>query len=103
MPAGAYHLIADGVINAQPLVRFDVAWRHAGQDTPLATFTHQYPMGSSATYEQSASAGAFPSAQGDLLVLTITTLDGAPASSAEYIPNGEVTSATARDLTLDIP
>jgi hypothetical protein len=49
------------------------------------------------------SAGSFASAPGDLLVFTITTLDGDPASAAEYIPNGESTSATARDLTLDIP
>ena len=105
MPAGSYHLVGDGVLSAQPLVRFDVLWRHAGAaDQTIVSFTHQYPAGNTAQYEESKSAPEFAAATGDLLVFKVTTLDGMPAADAEYIPIAEhKPTPTARFLTLDSP
>jgi hypothetical protein len=106
IPAGGYHLVADGYVSGGPEIRFDVAWRRAGTgDASIVSFDHPYPttpQGAVAQYEETKMGGAVAAQSGDLLVLTLS-LVGADASQ-EYVPIGERDSTPdARRLSLDVP
>lgn len=102
IPAGNYHIVADGLIAGMPQIRFDVLWRTQTGDQTIVSFTHQYPSGASAQYEASKMGAAQRAQAGDLLVLMVTVLG--PTSSAVYVPfSEELPRPTARYLTLDVP
>ncbi len=100
--AGNYHLIADGLIVGTPQIRFDVLWRSQAGDQTIVSFTHQYPSGAAAPYEESKRGAAQPAQPGDLLVLMVTVLG--PSMSSVFVPFSEqLPTPTTRYLTLDIP
>ncbi len=103
IPAGAYHLLADGITVDQPNVRFGVAWRHGtSADVPIVSFSHPYPPGTVAQYEEIQGGAVVAAAKDDLLVLRVELLNASGA--AEYIPIAEHPSTpTARMLQLEIP
>jgi len=103
IPAGNYHLVGDGVISAMPMVQFDLLWREPGsQDSTIVSFTHQYPSGTAAQYEETKSGAAVAAVNGDLIVLRVTMLSTDPNS--EYVPIAEhPPTPTARFLSVDIP
>lgn len=109
IPAGSYHLIADGFISDEPLVRFEILWRRAGtaDDVPIVTFEHRYPAPpvTFAQYEETQPGAQVPARDGDLLVLRMNLIDGNPQDQAAYVPVGEIQQAPAgaRFLTIDIP
>jgi hypothetical protein len=109
IPAGDYHLIADGFLSDAPLVRFELLWRRRGssEDMPIVTFEHQYPANpvTFSQYEETRRGEQVPSSGGDLLVLRMSLIGGAPQEQAAYVPVGEIFEAPqgARFLTIDIP
>jgi hypothetical protein len=86
-----------------PDVQFDILWRRAGSaDTPIVSFTHQYPAGSAAQYEETKSVPAVNASAGDVLVMKLSMLGNDP--NAEYIPISEhPQTPTARFLSIGIP
>ena len=86
-----------------PNVKFELLWRHAGaSDTTIVAFTHQYPAGKTAQYEESQTAPAVAAVAGDFLVFrgTMVSTDAA----TEYVPFSETRSTpTARFLSIDLP
>ena len=109
IPAGSYHLIADGFVSDEPVVRFEILWRRAGtaDDMPIVTFEHRYPAPpvTFAQYEETLGGAQVPAADGDLLVLRVTLIGGTPQDQAAYVPIGEILQAPqgARFLSLDLP
>jgi hypothetical protein len=109
IPAGPYHLIADGFVSDQPVVRFEILWRRAGtsDEMPIVIFEHQYPANpvTFSQYEETQQGAAVPARDGDLLVLRMGLVGGAPVEQAAYVPVGEIQDAPAgaRFLTIDIP
>jgi hypothetical protein len=103
LPAGSYHLVADGITYMTPTVEFDVLWRAPGAaDQTIVSFTHQYPTGNASSYEDQATAARFEAKGGDQLVLRLTLLGTDP--TPDYVPIAEHPSTpTARMLSLDIP
>ena len=83
-------------------MQFDIVWRHGGTNTTLATTTHTFTQGSggfnTSQFETDLTGAAAAAQAGDLLVLRFTYLSG-----GTYIPNGDGTSAGARDPNLTLP
>lgn len=109
IPAGSYHLIADGFISDEPVVRFELLWRRQGtsDETPIVTFEHRYPAPpiTFSQYEETQRGTEVPARDGDLLVLRMSLVGGSPQDQAAYVPVGEIQDAPAgaRFLTFDIP
>lgn len=109
IPAGAYHLIADGFISDEPVVRFEILWRRQGtsEDLPIVTFEHRYPAPPTtfAQYEETQAGAQVPARDGDLLVFQMSLIGGTPQDQAAFVPIGEIRQAPAgaRFLTIDLP
>ncbi|MSP59813.1 MAG: hypothetical protein EXR72_05630 [Myxococcales bacterium] len=112
LPAGAYHLFADGVIVGRPTARFEILWRRAGAaDTPIVAFTHAYvlpstdagtPSSGALQYDAIADGAPIAARSGDQLAFKVTVASA--NVDDEYIPISEHPSTpTARMLHIEIP
>jgi hypothetical protein len=106
VPAGSWHVVADGIIIAAVDVQFELLWRRGATDTPLASWSQHFaPKGggdfSATAYEVDEAAPAIVFQAGDQLVFRYT---GTNASTAmAYIPNGDGVRAAGRIPNLTLP
>ena len=107
LPAGPWHLVADGIIIQPVDVRFDILWRRAGGgDTTLATFMHHFDprppgMFDAVPFEDTALGPAADAHKGDQLVLRYGAM-GATVEMA-YIPNGDGAMLNGRIPFIELP
>jgi len=105
IPAGTWHLVADGLVGAPVDVQFDLIWRSGGGDVVVASFAHHFdpqPSGFDAVaFEGSAPGPAAAARDGDQLVLRFTATGTGEASA--YIPNGDGDRAHGRIPFVDVP
>ena len=106
--AGSWHLIGDGVTFYSVDITFDVLWRDAGGDHPIATWTHHFePLVSSfdaIQYEEDAPGVAAPAKGNDQLILRMTAAPGQySADKTLWIPNGDGANTHGRDPSLTLP
>ncbi|MDB4968047.1 MAG: hypothetical protein JWN44_3736 [Myxococcales bacterium] len=103
--AGSWHLVADGIVLDPVDVTFDVLWRDAGGDHPIATWQHHFdpqPTGFDAVAFEADAPGVEAKAKSnDQLVLRFTVQGS--GTGVLYIPNGDGTKAKARIPTLTLP
>ena len=97
--------MGDGIVLAPADVTFEVAWDHAGTDTPIVSFTHHFdpPSGSpyAVPFEADAMGTAAPTVENDLLVLTISVANS--TSGSAFIPNADGPHAMGRIPSLTLP
>ena len=110
IPAGTWHLVADGVSLAPADLSFDVLWRHGGVDTELVEFAHHFVPLSGASqfdaspFEADGAGVAAPAVRGDQLVLRIRADGDADAgASTVYLPNGDGDKAHGRLPSITLP
>lgn len=106
VPAGTWHVVADGIVIQPVDVRFDLLRRRGADDAVLASWTHHFePKGggdfSATAYEVDQAAPRLDYAPGDALVFRFTGT-GATAASA-YIPNGDGARTQGRIPRLELP
>lgn len=105
--AGSWHIVGDAEDCLRSVtVRFDIIWRHGGEDTVVAsvtnTFTPQQPNPYvAAPFDGDAAGIAAPAAAGDELVLRFTVTGG--DDGGFYVPNGDGSAAQGRVPNLTLP
>ena len=103
--AGTWHLVGDGIIINSADVTFDVLWRDAAGDHPIATWQNHFePMASgylAVAFEADAPGVEAKAKANDQLVLRFTAQG--TATGVLYIPNGDGTKAKGRIPTLTLP
>lgn len=107
MPAGEWHLVADGIIIEAVDVTFELLWRRDGRaDVEIASWNHHFdPIGGGAfeaqPFEDTAQGAAIDFEAGDLLVFRYS---GESATSpTAYIPNGDGDLQGGRIPFIDLP
>jgi hypothetical protein len=106
IPAGAYHLVLDGIVLQSVDVEFDLLWRRDGSETMLATVQQHLDPPTDGGFDAQAfevdvEAPAIDFRTGDQLVLRYT---GTNATSADaYIPNGDAAKKAGRDPNITLP
>jgi hypothetical protein len=110
IPSGRWGLVGDGLIFESCDVRFDVLWRRATSEMPIASFSHHFdapPDGltrfDAVAYEDETDAGAVPAVAGDLLILRFTVVSIHPPGTRQYAPNGDGARAKGRIPFLRLP
>jgi len=107
LPAGTWHLVADGIVLQSVDVRFELIRRPAGggADVPIASWDHHFdplPSGFDAQpFEVSAEGEAQVGATGDQLILRFTGTNS--TQTMAYIPNGDGELAHGRIPYIDLP
>jgi hypothetical protein len=106
IPAGAWTLVADGIIIEPVDAQFDLIWRAGGVDTPLAIWTHHFdpqPPGNfdAVAYEETKLAAPVPAEPGDLLILRYQAMNA--TVNMAYIPNGDGANSNGRIPNLTLP
>ena len=106
VPAGAYHVVLDGIVVHPVDVQFDLLWRRAGSDTTLASWQlHFEPIAGTDFDAQPAEvdeqAPAIDFRAGDQLVFRYTGSSESLADS--YIPNGDGAKKHGRDPNITLP
>jgi hypothetical protein len=87
-------------------VQFDLIWRRATTDMPLASWTEHYePLGGgdfdAQPFEYDETAPAITFQKGDQLVLRYTGSNATTAQS--YIPNGDGVNSKGRIPNITLP
>jgi len=106
VPAGTYHFVLDGIIEASVDVTFDLIWRRGSTDTTLVEWTmHFDPKGggdfSATAYEVDEATQAIDYESGDQLVFRYTGAN--TTSTMGYIPNGDGALSKGRDPNITLP
>jgi hypothetical protein len=106
IPAGTWHLVADGVIIEPVDVQFELIWRGDAGDQVIASFQHHFdPNGGgnfdAVAYEDTADADAVPAAAGDQLVLRFSAMNA--TLEMAYIPNGDGAQTHGRIPFIELP
>jgi hypothetical protein len=106
--AGSWHLVGDGIVLDPVDITFDLLWRDAGGDHPIATWTHHFDPPASGfdavQYEADAPGVAAKAKGNDQLVLRMTAAPGNyPADTMLWIPNGDAETTNGRDPSLTLP
>ena len=105
--AGMWHIVGDAEDCLRSVaVRYDVIWRHGGDDTVIATATgtltpQQPDPYVAAPFEGDAAGIAAPAAAGDKLVLRFTVTGG--DADTYFIANGDGAYAHGRVPNLTLP
>lgn len=104
--AGTWRLIADGIILEQVDVRFELIWRHDGEDDVLATFMQSFEPLPNAEYraqpyEEAADVAAVDASAGDQLVFRYAGTGS--ALDMAYIPNGDGAELGGRIPFIELP
>jgi hypothetical protein len=105
LPAGAWHLVGDGVALSAVDVQFDVLWRSSAGDQTVASFAHHFDpalSGVADRYDGDATGAAVPAASGDLLVLRMTAVPPTAPGPA-FVPNADGSHAGGRIPSLTLP
>lgn len=107
LPAGAWHLVGDGIITQAVDVRFELFVRRADTtEVPLVAWDHHFePLGggvfTAQPYEATADGPAVDVGAGDQLIFRYT---GQSASAAmAYQPNGDGFRASGRIPFVELP
>jgi hypothetical protein len=105
VPAGTWHVIADGVIADSIDVTFELVWRSAKNgDTTIASWVQHFDRPGGANFwvpfEADETATAIDYEPGDQLVYRFTGTNVGDGSA--YAPNGD-DDGTGRDTQLTLP
>ena len=106
--AGTWHLVGDGIVLESSDITFDVLWRDANGDHPIATWTHHYDVPANiqnaVQYEADAPGVAADAKSNDQLGLRMTAAAGNyPADTMLWTPNGDADKTNGRDPSLTLP
>jgi hypothetical protein len=106
VPAGAYHVVYDGIIIAPVDVTFDLIHRRGSNDTLLATWTQHFEPNAGGgfmaqPFEMDVDAPAIDFAGGDQLVYRYT--GAASTVNMAYIPVGFPESEGGRQTNITLP
>jgi hypothetical protein len=103
--AGTWHLVGDGIVLNPADVTFEVLWRDATGEHPIANWQHHFdpqPTGYNATaFEGDAPGLAADAKPNDQLVLRFKATG--TGTGILYIPNGDGTKAQGRIPTIVLP
>ena len=104
--AGAWRLVADGIITEDVDVRFELIWRSAAADQVLFSADHHFALNpgnfQAQPFETTAMVERVPAAAGDQLVLRYGSV-GTSTIAMAYIPNGEGPRANGRIPFVELP
>lgn len=105
VPAGAYHVIYDGIVIRPVDVTFDLIWRRGANDTLLGTWTEHFePLPGGAfdaqAYERDVDAPAITFEKGDQFIFRYSGMNS--TLTMAYIPNGDgaITDGRIPNITL---
>ncbi len=106
VPAGTYHVICDAVIVRSVDMTFDLLWRHATEDTTLATWQQHFEPLPGGVYDAQAYELDVPSTvaidfhKGDQFIFRMTGMN--TTSTQAFIPNGDgaITHGRIPNITL---
>jgi hypothetical protein len=105
VPAGAYHVIYDGIIIRSVDVTFDLVWRRGATDMLLGTWTEHFeplPGGiyDAQPFERDVEAPAIDYKKGDQFIFRYTGMNS--TAMMAYIPNGDgaITDGRIPNITL---
>jgi hypothetical protein len=105
--AGTWHIIGDGIVLDPVDVTFDVLWRDANGDHPIATWTNHFDPPANVNNAAQAEAdvpGVAANAKGnDQLVLRMTAQGAGTADTMLWAPNGDAEKTNGRDPSLTLP
>jgi hypothetical protein len=103
--AGTWHLVGDGIVLNPVDVTFEVFWRDATGEHPIASWQNHFdpqPTGYNATaFEADAPGLAAGAKANDQLVLRFKA--AGTGTGILYIPNGDGAKAQGRIPTLVLP
>jgi hypothetical protein len=102
IPAGTWHLVGDGEdVALQPVVQFDIIWRHGGASTTVASTTHTFVGPGTVPFATDLTGTAVDPQPGDQLILVFSTIGG--GNNASYTPNGDGSTAGGAVPNLTLP
>ena len=109
MPAGTWHLVADGIITASIDVEFDILWRRTGTpDVTVVSWMHHFdpkPNGdfTATAYEDTGAGTAIDFKDGDQLVFRYSGSNAPPNVAEAYVPDGDGAKENGRIPYIDLP